>query len=343
MDTSVQGELSRAATSGAAWRDVRRILAIKLHERGRSQEAIAELLEVSQASVSLWLQRYHEEGLAGLARRPGSGPRPRLTLEQQAELLAILQGGAQAAGFEGDIWTCQRVAQVIEREWGVHYHPSHVSLLLRQLGWSPQKPALRAMQRDGPAIERWVNERWPQIQAQARQEGRTVVFIDESGVYPLPQVVRTYAPMGQTPVLRHWLTRLHWSVISAITPTGHLYFRISDFSITGEEVVEFLALLASQIAGPLWVLWDGASIHKSRLVEEFLSSDTGQRLKVERLPPYASELNPDEGVWANLKNKLKNICFDSMLPLKYAIQEKLQQLAAAPATLLGILAQSPLY
>jgi transposase len=343
MDSSVQGELSSAAKSGAVWRDVRRILAIKMHERGCSQEAIAELLEVSQASVSLWLQRYRAGGVAGLARRPGSGPHPRLTLEHKAELLTILQGGAQAAGFEGDIWTCQRVAQVIEREWGVHYHPSHVSLLLRQLGLSPQKPALRAMQRDEPAIERWVTERWPQIQAQARQEGRTVGFIDESGVYPLPQVVRTYAPRGQTPVLKHGLTRLHWSVISAITPSGELSFRISDFSITGEEIVEFLAWLPSQIEGPLWVLWDGASIHKSRLVEEFLSSDIGQRLKVERLPPYASELNPDEGVWANLKNKLKNICFDSMLPLKYAIQEKLQQLAAAPATLLGILAQSPLY
>jgi transposase len=312
MNTSVQGELSRAATSGAAWREVRRIWAIKLHERGRAQEAIAELLEVSQASVSLWLQRYHEEGLAGLARGPGSGPRPRLTLEQQAELLAILPGGAQAAGVEGDIWTCPRVAQVIEREGGVHYHPSHVSLLLRPLGWSPQKPAVRARQRDGPALERWVNERWPQIQAQARQEGRTGVFIEEAGVYPRPQGVRTYAPRGQTPVLRHGLTRRHGSVISAITPTGQLYFRISDFSITGEEVVEFLALLASPIAGPLGVLGEGASIHTSRLGEEFLSRDTGQRLKVQRLPPYASELNPDEGVGANLKNKLKNICFDSI-------------------------------
>ncbi len=128
------------------------------------------------------------------------------------------------------------------------------------------------MQREGPAIERWVNERWPQIQAQARQQGRTGVLIDESGVYPLPQGVRTYAPRGQTPVLRHWLTRLHGSVISAITPTGHLYFRISDCSITGEEGVEFLALLASQIADPLWGPWDGASIPKSRLLEEFLSS-----------------------------------------------------------------------
>ncbi len=116
MDSSVQGELSRAAKSGAAWRDGRRILAIKMHERGCSREAIAELLEVSQASVSWWL--HHEEGLAGLARRPGSGSRPRLTLEPQAELRAHLQGGAQAAGFEGDIWTCQRVAQVYRARVG---------------------------------------------------------------------------------------------------------------------------------------------------------------------------------------------------------------------------------
>ncbi len=104
-------------------------------------------------------------GRLALHHRMPPGPTPKLTAEQRAQLPALLAHGAEAFGFLGDVWTTKRVAVVIQRELGARYHPAHVSRLLRQIGWSVQKPIHRATQRDEAAIAQWVQERWPVLQA----------------------------------------------------------------------------------------------------------------------------------------------------------------------------------
>ena len=121
----------------------------------------------------------------------------------------FLWHGAEAYGFRGEVWTCGRIAKVIEEEFEVAYDKGHVSRLLQQLRWTPQVPVERASQRDERAIECWRRETWPRLLAEAGEERRCLVFVDESGFYLLPSVVRTYAPRGQTPVLRVRLTRDH--------------------------------------------------------------------------------------------------------------------------------------
>src|SRR5439155_24731313 len=105
-----------------------------------------------------------------------------------------------ACQFRGDVWTTKRVAAVIRQEFGVCYHPAHVSRVLRACGWSVQKPVKRASQRDEAAIRAWVTERWPALRQRAEREGRTIVWVDESAFYLLPALVRTYAPRGHTPI-----------------------------------------------------------------------------------------------------------------------------------------------
>jgi transposase len=135
-----------------------------------------------------------------------------------------------------------------------------------------------------------------------------LVFVDESGFYLLPMVVRTYAPMGQTPVLRHLLTHAHLSAISAITPQDKLYTMVKDGSIKGRDVVRFLKHLLQHIPGKLLIVWDGATIHRSKVVKASLANDATERIHLERLPGYAPELNPDEGIWNYLKRvELKNV------------------------------------
>jgi transposase len=99
----------------------------------------------------------------GLRHKPPPGAPPRLSERERAELPKALARGAEAHGFRGEVWTCVRVARVIRREFGVGYHPAHVSRLLRALGLSLQKPARRADQRDEEAIERWKEEAWPRL------------------------------------------------------------------------------------------------------------------------------------------------------------------------------------
>jgi transposase len=152
------------APKRADWREERRKRAWVLKHEGWSQKEIASALGVSEGAVSQWLKRAREGGgVEALARRPPPGMTPRLSAEQRAQLPALLAPGAEAYGFRGDVWTARRVAQLIAETFGVRYHRDHVSRLLRQLGWSRQRPLKRASQRDGAAIMRWQQERWPAL------------------------------------------------------------------------------------------------------------------------------------------------------------------------------------
>ena len=123
------------------------------------------------------------------------------------------------------------------------------------------------------------------------------MFVDQSGFYLLPTVVRTYAPVGQTPILHEHLTRDHLSVISAITMEGKLLMMEQERAFRSPDVVLFLRHLLRQILGKLLIIWDGSPIHRGRAVKEFLASGAANdRLKLEQLHGYASDLNPDEGV-----------------------------------------------
>ena len=117
--------------------------------------------------------------------------------------------------------------------------------------------------------------------------------MDESAFYPLPVVVRTWAPRSQTPILLAVLTRDHLSVIGGITPAGQLLLQIRARSLHGPDVVRFLQHLLRHIPGKLLVVWDGAPIHRTQVVKDFLAQGGAARIWLEQLPAYAPELNPD--------------------------------------------------
>jgi hypothetical protein len=166
----------------------------------------------------------------------------------------FLWHGAEAYGFRGDVWTCGRVAGVIREEFDVSYSKSQVSRLLKHLGWTPQVPITRAIQRDEGAIARWRAESWPALKGQARRERRELVFVDESGFYPLPGSVKTYAPRARTPVLSEWQTRDHLSVMGGLTPAGKVYTLARPTSLNGLHTIEFLLHLG-RLAGDRLLAW----------------------------------------------------------------------------------------
>jgi transposase len=148
----------------ADWREGRRLRAWELKQQGWSQSAIARALGVTRGAVSQWMKQVREQGVQGLYRRLAPRPTPKLRAEQRAQLLELLRRGAQAYGFRGDVWTRGRVAEVIQREFGVTLYPTSVGRLLRESGWSLQKPARRAKQRNEDAIRAWKEGRWPEAE-----------------------------------------------------------------------------------------------------------------------------------------------------------------------------------
>ena len=164
--------------------------------------------------------------------------------------------------------------------------------------------------------------------------------MDQSGFYLLPAVVRTYAPVGQTPVLHEQLSRDHLSVISAISLEGKLYMMEQERAFKGEDVVRFLRRLLRQVPGKLLVIWDGSPIHRSRAVKDFLASGAASRVQLERLPGYAPDLNPDEGVWKHLKYvELKNLCCESLSELKVELRKAKERLRRKRDVILGCIRQ----
>ena len=226
---------------------------------------------------------------------------------QLDQLDRALRRGPRAHGFATDLWTLDRVATVIEAETGVRYHRGHVWKLLRdKLGWSRQRPARRAIERDDEAIARWVAEEWPRIKGGARRRRAWIVFQDESGVSLLPPVRATWAPRGRTPVLRH---RFGWKRLSMSAAVAYasdrgdarIVFQTHAGAYNDESLIEFLDALHDELGGTkVTLIWDGLPSHRSRKMQAYIRAQR-RWLVVERLPGYAPDLNPVEALWGNIK------------------------------------------
>jgi transposase len=147
--------------------EARRMLAAKLLQEEKGVREVARLTGAAPSSVSRWKHDLDEGGLQALKAKPHPGRPPRLSREQKKQLEQVLLKGPHAAGFVTDLWTLRRVAKVIEREFGVKYHPGHVWYILRAMGWSCQKPERRARERDEAAIAQWRTEEWTRVKKRA--------------------------------------------------------------------------------------------------------------------------------------------------------------------------------
>lgn len=140
--------------------------------------------------------------------------------------------------------------------------------------------------------------------------------------------VRTWAPCGQTPLLRVPLTRDHLSAISGITLDGRLFLQIRQASYDSQAVIKFLRVLLRKMSGKILLIWDGSPIHRSREIKAFLKRGAAKRLHLEQLPGYAPDLNPTEGIWNYLKRvEMGNLCcrdLDSLFQELIRARERLR-------------------
>jgi transposase len=150
----------------------RRLRALALLKEGLLPSEVARRVGVDRRSVRRWKAAARKNGEAGVRARAASGRPSKLTPRHKRRLEALLIKGALAAGFYTDLWTCPRVAELINRRLGVDYHVDHVGRLLHELGWSPQKPARRAVERDEQEIRRWAREDWPRVKKTPGAAGR---------------------------------------------------------------------------------------------------------------------------------------------------------------------------
>ena len=319
--------MSRPNGSASAL-ELRRRQAVQAVQAGDAVKDVARIIGVNPRSIYRWLDFAQQPD--GLAAKPHPGPATRLSVAQQQQLEQMLLQGAQAHGWANELWTTQRIAQLIQQHFGVTLHHDHVGRFLRQrLKWSPQKPRRRARERNEDSIAQWRSTTFPTILQSAGARGAHVVFLDESGFMLTPTVRRTWAPQGQTPLLRCWDRRDRLSAISCITVSPqraqlNFYFSLlpDNVNVTADHIVAFLGELKQQLGGPFTVIWDGSQVHsRAKVVKDYLAKHP--EIVAETLPSYAPEVNPDEGVWGWTKyGRLANLAAADTLELRRRIREE---------------------
>jgi transposase len=323
----------------------RRMQAVQAVADGEPRKTVAKVLGVHIKTVSRWVRAARAPG--GLAAKRHPGPTPGLSDTDLTRLAELLVQGAKAHGWHNQLWTAARVAQLIEREFDIRYHPEHVrAILKRRLGWTSQKPRRKARERNDKEVARWLDDEFPRIVRDTFRRKAHLVFLDESGFFLTPTVRRTLAPRGKTPVLAAWDRRDRLSAISAITLSPvmarpNLFFEVFDHSIHAEQVVAFLADLHRRL-GSLTVVWDRGAIHdKSGLVRAWLAKHP--RVVTEKFPGYAPDLNPDEGVWGWTKyGRLANLAADNTDQLWDHIVEELITVKCSPRLLKAFIRETRL-
>jgi len=150
-------------TGSAAELEARRRRAAEYFQAGKSLRTVAEQFGVDRSSVKRWKTAWKAGGVEALAAKRHPGPAPKLSDAQRDELIEIVLAGPTAAGYRTDLWTCLRIAAVIRKRFGVEYHPGHLSRILHELGFSPQKPRQVAREQDAEAVERWRSWDWPRV------------------------------------------------------------------------------------------------------------------------------------------------------------------------------------
>lgn len=281
----------------AAQEELRR-RAVALVGEGRAQTEVARLLDVSRQSVNEWVAAYRRGGEQALrARRRGRrrGEKTVLAPWQQAQIAkAIRDKNPDQLRLPGFLWTRALVCELIERRFGITVTEKTAGRYLRVWGFSPQKPARRALEQDAEAVAEWLEERYPQIELRAYREKARILWADEMGLRSDHTAGRSWSPVGETPVIEGTGQRFGANVVSAISNKGHLQFMVFRQRFVAAVLIEFLTRLVRQADGQkLILILDGHPVHRSAKVRRWVEARP-QLIEVEFLPGYSPELNPTE-------------------------------------------------
>jgi transposase len=265
---------------------------------GLDQAEAARVFGVHRNAVNRWIKRYRQGGWDGLSeQRRGrrTGEQAALTEHQQQEVIALVRETTpDQLGLAGFLWTREAVAELIAQRAGVWLARTTVGGYLRGWGFSPQRPQRRALEQHPAAVARWLAETYPAICAQARREGGVVLWLDEMGVRSDAATGRSWAPVGQTPVIKRTGKRFRVNMISAISNAGMLRFRLFVGSFNGPVFIDFLGRLLRDMGGrKVHLIVDGHPVHRAKLVSAWVGRHTEQ-IQLHFLPGYSPELNPVE-------------------------------------------------
>lgn len=278
----------------AAQEDLRR-KAVAAVRSGMSQVEAARVFGVTRQAVGRWVGTSREQGTAALrAKRRGRPAQIQLSAGEASWVRRqIVNRTPDQLALKFFLWTREAVRELIKAEFGIGLSVWTVARYLKAWGFTPQKPIRRAFEQSPIEVQRWLNETYPGIRAQALREKAEIYWGDETGMRSDHSAGRSYGRRGQTPVIRSSGKRFGCNMISAITNRGRLYFMVFGEEFNAPVFLRFLKRMLQQIRRKVFLILDGHPVHRSRIAKAWLAKNE-RRLRVFFLPGYSPELNPDE-------------------------------------------------
>jgi transposase len=285
-----------------AQRELRHI-AVKLFLEGKNPTDISKHLGVSRQAVYNWIKKHSSSGIQGLNIRKRGRPKgTQLQSWQSAQIVNLIKNSCpDELSMPFFLWTRESVGQLIQTKFNITLSKWTVGRYLSNWGFSPQKPARRAIEQNPKAIERWLEIEYPIIQKLSKKVKATIYWGDEMGLRSDHNVGRTYGLKGKTPVVKRTGNRFSCNMISTITNLGKLSFMVFDENFTEDVFLKFLKRFIFQLPRKAFLIVDNHRAHKSKKVSAWLKMNK-EAIRLYYLPSYCPELNPDEFLNQDVKS-----------------------------------------
>jgi len=279
-----------------------------LREQGKTHVEIAAITGYTRTYVSTILKRMKRapELAATMSRggRPVGSLRALSAKEERRAQQLICGKCPDQLQMPFALWTRLAIRELIRKEFGIRLSIRGVGEYLARWGYTPQKAARRAYERDDAAVKDWLTIEYPKIRALAKRENAEICWGDETGVRSDESRHRGYAPPGQTPVVKIPARRKSLSLIAAVTNQGKVRFMIYPGGLSPERLIVFMQRLIKDARRKVFLILDNLNVHKAKTVREWLAEHR-DRIEVFYLPPYSPELNPTEYFNGDLKGEIQ--------------------------------------
>jgi transposase len=286
--------------------ETKRILIVDYlkNKRGTHQQA-ADVFLVSKSAVDKIWTRYKLGGSRNIkSKKRGVRTGKKINGKQAAEVRRLIKSKLpDQLKLPFGLWTREAVQQLIQSRFGIELSRWQVGRYLKSWGYTPQKPISKAFEQKPAKVKEWLDIEYPAIKKRALKEQAIIYFGDETGMRSDHQAGRSYAPAGETPVIKKTGQRFSLNMISAISNRGHLQFMIIDGRFNGEVFQTFLQQMIKYSRQKIYFVTDGHPAHKTKKLNQWLDENRN-RIEVFFLPPYSPELNPQEYVNQDVKTNV---------------------------------------
>jgi transposase len=324
----------------AAAQEERRRQVIGLRQAGMTYDAIAAQVGLTRTGVFDICKRFAERGAAGLKTGP-RGPEPgrgrSLDAGQEAAVRGLIRRHTpDELALPFALWSRPAVRELVWQRFRVRLAVRTTGTYLARWGFTAQKPLRRAYEQDPAAVRRWLRRDYPAVAAGAKQARGVIFWGDETGLRSDDVRGRSYAPRGRTPLVRVCHKRARLSLISAVTNRGELRWMVVDGAVNAPALIRFLQRLIRDARRKVFLILDRLRAHRARLTRDWLAEHRSE-IEVHYLPSYSPELNPDEGVNADLKQAVpRKAPARSKQQLKRATISHMRSLSKTPKRIRSI-------